>query len=79
MMGDEKIKVDKVSRNVIEGCLLESLDDGEHVAIVLSKGELDTLIRALWVVGSEKTDSMRSDLEKLRREAFGCNPPTPHQ
>lgn len=46
-MKNEKIQVDRVSRDVIEGQLLTSLNDGAHVAIVCSEVELSNLIEQL--------------------------------
>lgn len=75
-MKNEKIQVDRASREVTEGKLLASLDDGAHVAIVRSEVELTNLISALDVATryGEKSDIYREaalDFRKLRREAFG--------
>lgn len=79
-MRNDKIQVDKVSRHVIEGKLLESLDDAAHVAIVLSANELELLIQATAYMcsdGARSTEIRRSfagmarDLRKLHTEAFG--------
>lgn len=75
-MKNEKIKVETVSREVIEKKLLTSLDDGAHVAIVLGKEELDTLIQALEIADDETTGyqfrRQSNDLVRLRKEAFGA-------
>lgn len=78
-MNNEKIQVDRVSREVIEGKLLASLDDGAHVAIVCSEVELTNLIEAtattsLCVMGDDRRalfSRVAEDLKKLRKEAFG--------
>lgn len=79
-MRNDRIQVDRIEREVIEGKLLASLSDDSKVAIVLSEPELSDLIEGLMrVAGSTNGPSskwkrfaaMADDLKKLRREAFG--------
>lgn len=79
-MQNDKIQVDRVSRDVIEGKLLASLSDDSKVAIVLSEPELTDLITGLQYVSSrlngpsdrwKRFADMADDLKKLRKEAFG--------
>lgn len=77
----ETVKVDRVDRQVIEGKLLESLDDGAHVAIVLSQKELKELIVMVRHFATTKMMStsdawargrkLEADLTRLHLEAFG--------
>lgn len=69
-------KVIRTKRSVIEKRLLDGLSDGEHVAILASKEDLDLLIEALRYFtgingGSCPPATKFADgLEQLRREAF---------
>lgn len=68
-----QLKVERSSREVIEGKLLASLEDGTgHVAIVCTKDDLDMLISVLAVRVSDRPRQFRADLVRLRREAFGA-------
>ncbi len=73
-------RVKKTSREVIEGKLLDSLDDDGTVAILASRVDLRRLITALSFYGrmayltQEETDDVdthRRDFERLRNKAFG--------
>lgn len=64
------------SRETINNNLLMAIDGDEHVAIVLSKTDLDELLSALGTcrASSPRIVSMEKDLHQLRASAF----PTHH-
>lgn len=75
----EPFKVERTTRQVIEGKMLESIGAGEHVAILASKQDLEDFIAALLVAidnlpvsdRGTRMISLLNDLEQLRKEAFG--------
>ncbi len=69
--------VERTTRRVIEGKLLDSLADGQHVAILASKQDLEDMIEALrrMSVRSDplglRCSELSTGLERLKTEAFG--------
>jgi hypothetical protein len=65
--------VERTDRRVIEKRLLDGLSDGEHVAILASKQDLNLLIDALRNIAPNwdcKVTGFLKGLEQLRNEAF---------
>jgi hypothetical protein len=73
----------KTSRSVIEKKLLTALEDGNTVAVLLSKQDLDDLIASLrdyelsdigdwkdWRVYLKRCSDIADSLEQLHKEAF---------
>lgn len=76
-MAKQPCEVVPANRQVIEHKLLESLEDGAHVAIVASKKDLDYFIAGLLMltlktIGPGKTDLkiLLDGLQQLESEAF---------
>lgn len=68
----EKIKVERLERDVIQRALLDSISDGETVAILADRDDLDLLIGALenYNIESQRRDVFINGLKQLRKEAF---------
>lgn len=66
-------RVEHVGREIIENKLLATLEDDEHVAIVLSRKDIDALMGAFMgkLKLTERQVSMLKDLAQLRSGAFG--------
>jgi len=68
------MKIERVSREVVDGKLLVALDDESKVAIVVTEEDLNMLIGALegvWDCAKEdERIRMLQDLGLLRKEAF---------
>lgn len=77
-MNEKPNTVERTSRKVIEGKLLEALSDGETVAVLLKQEDLRLLIRALEMLASESCKQAEADkatefcvsLKQLASEAF---------
>ena len=66
-------KVERTTRSVIEKRLLDGLSDGDHVAILASKEDLDLLIDGLRQITPNwkcKAYDFLKGLQQLREEAF---------
>ena len=84
-MKNQPNEVVRTSRRVIEHKLLESLEDGNTVAILCSEQDLDDLIAGLcgyhdaektndtlnWAKQIERQTDLARSLTQLRKEAFG--------
>lgn len=75
-MSTEPCKIIPTTRRVIEGKLLEALEDGSgHVAALLTKEDLDALIYGLEAKEynaklEAQITSLLTGLQQLRKEAF---------
>jgi hypothetical protein len=73
----EPNKVERVSRQVIQKQLLDSLEqDKSVVAVLLTEEDLSIVIRGLDLMDSEmlsneKSNDLLDGLKQLRKEAFG--------
>jgi hypothetical protein len=72
------VTVQGASREIIERKLLAALDDEDKVAIIASRQDLEdlitavnTLLRHLWSKDWPRVNALKSDLERLKKEAFG--------
>ena len=77
-MSDDEIQVERSSQDEMARRLFISLREGDKVALVISKKELDALISALH--GEDNLTVIRNldierklskDLRRFRKEAFG--------
>lgn len=73
-----KIGIITRNREIIQNKLLESIQDGKKVALILSQEDLDIIITALYLgakasnpVWKARLESMENDLLNLRSQAFG--------
>lgn len=67
------LKIEKMSRELIEGKLLSALSEGDVAAILVDKNDLDFLIRAVEVYGGENRHGkdFLYDLKQLKASVFG--------
>lgn len=76
-MNDKPYAVERTSREVIEGKLLNALEDG-GVAAILSRQDLEDLVFAckLWPMRDDRATrlgSLMRGMEQLLKEAFSPN------
>ena len=75
MSDENKLRVIRTTRTVMERKLLRALDDNSKVAILATKEDLDLLISALGDSIQKDAQLYGADLEKLRDAAFPTRRP----
>lgn len=73
--GDQPLRIERTSREVIENQLLTSLEDGSRCAIVATEDELKMLLTGMDVqlkaARSAKVQNFREDMYKLGQQCYG--------
>jgi hypothetical protein len=75
MSDENKLRVIRATRTVVERKLLTALDDNSKVAILATKKDLDLLISALGDSIQKDAQRYAADLKKLRDAAFSTQRP----
>jgi hypothetical protein len=68
---NQSLTIESASRRIIENKLLTALSDGEHVAIIADKEDLEILVLGLHCVAGARAKELVRDMETLRQQAFG--------